>query len=250
MQLLPIILGVVFYRFAFSNRSLRLLVQFISSLLGQLVHFAMVNLTEDEVDDLIYFARANEADELSSTLAELVAKAGVDATTPLQILAAAVDDGKNTPLHMAAGNGHEAIVRLIVAQIKSAPKEARQSFLDATNAFGNTALHWAAINGHLAVVKLLVEEAGASPALANDKNYVALDLAGLNDKVAVVDYFLASAEAAEKGAEASSSQANGGLCEAVASVELGSDGDKDEDVIVMSAQREGDEIVFDAKKIE
>ncbi|CAK7566441.1 MAG: ankyrin repeat-containing protein [Sporothrix epigloea] len=214
----------------------------------------MVNLTEDEVDDLLYFARANEADELSATLDELVAKAGADATTPLQVLAAAVDDSKNTLLHMAAGNGHEAIVRLIVAQIKSAPKEARQSFLDATNAFGNTALHWAAMNGHLAVVKLLVEEAGASPALANDKNYVALDLAGLNDKVAVVDYFLASAEAAEKAAEASSSQANGGLCEAVASVKLGNEGDKDadedKDVVVMSAKREGDEIIFDARKIE
>ncbi|CAK7263547.1 ankyrin repeat-containing protein [Sporothrix epigloea] len=217
----------------------------------------MVDLTEDEIDDLIYFARANEADELSSTLAGLIAKAGADAVTvtPLQVLAAGVDTGKNTSLHMAAGNGHEAIVRFIVAQTRTAPKEARQPFLDATNAFGNTALHWAAMNGHLGVVKLLVEEAGASPALANDKNYVPLDLAGLNDKVAVVDYFLASAEAAEKAAEAASQQANGGLCEAVASVELGRKEDKmaddeDEDVIVLSAKREGDEIVFDAKKIE
>ncbi|CAK7213781.1 ankyrin repeat-containing protein [Sporothrix bragantina] len=213
----------------------------------------MVHLTEDEVDDLIYFARANEADDLASTLAELVAKA--EGATPLDVLAAAVDAGKNTPLHMAAGNGHEAIVRLIVTQIKDAPKPARQAFLDATNAFGNTALHWAAMNGHLSVVKLLVDEAGASPALANDKNYVALDLAGLNDKVAVVDYFLASAEKAEKAAEASSasSQANGGLSEAVAGVDLKNDEGEDEeeeDVVVLSAKREGDEIVFDAKKVE
>ncbi|CAK7246190.1 MAG: ankyrin repeat-containing protein, partial [Sporothrix thermara] len=199
----------------------------------------MVHLTEDEVDDLIYFARANEADDLASTLAELVAKAGAadPAATPLAVLAAAVDAGKNTTLHMAAGNGHEAIVRLIVTQIKDAPKEARQAFLDATNAFGNTALHWAAMNGHLAVVKLLVDEAGASPALANDKNYVALDLAGLNDKVAVVDYFLASAEKAEKAAEASSSQANGGLSDAVAGVDLKAE-EEEEDVVVLSAKRE------------
>ncbi|CAK7199212.1 ankyrin repeat-containing protein [Sporothrix eucalyptigena] len=215
----------------------------------------MVNLTEDEVDDLIYFARANEVDDLSSTLAELVTKAGAEAT-PLAVLAAAVDAGKNTPLHMAAGNGHEQIVKLIVNQIKTAlSKDARQGFLDATNAFGNTALHWAAMNGHLAVVKLLVEEAGASPALANDKNYVALDLAGLNDKVAVVDYFLASAEKAEKeqeAATASSSKSNG-LSEAVSDIDLkggAADEDEEEDVVVLSAKREGDEIVFDAKKVE
>jgi uncharacterized protein len=66
----------------------------------------MVTLTEDEVDDLIYFARANEADDLAATLAELTNKAGGDAT-PLAVLSAAVDAGKNTPLHMAAGNGHQ-----------------------------------------------------------------------------------------------------------------------------------------------
>ncbi|CAK7237034.1 ankyrin repeat-containing protein [Sporothrix curviconia] len=232
----------------------------------------MVHLTEDEVDDLIYFARANEAEDLAATLAALVAKAKAaagagaaaaedeeNATTALHVLAAAVDAGKNTPLHMAAGNGHEAIVRLVLEQISggaAAPKQAlaaRQAFLDAPNAFGNTALHWAAMNGHLAVVKLLVDEAGASPALANDKNYVALDLAGLNDKVAVVDYFLASAEKASASASASS-QANGGLSEAVAGVDLKNadddDDDDEEDVVVLSAKREGDEIVFDAKKVE
>lgn len=75
----------------------------------------MVQLTEDEVDDLIYFARAGEAADLAETLAGLVSsKAGGDestesstTTTPLAVLAAAVDEGKNTPLHMAAGNGHE-----------------------------------------------------------------------------------------------------------------------------------------------
>lgn len=66
----------------------------------------MVTLTEDEVDDLVYFARAGEAADLAATLAELATKAGAD-TTPLAVLAAAVDAGKNTPLHMAAGNGHK-----------------------------------------------------------------------------------------------------------------------------------------------
>ncbi|KIH87131.1 ankyrin repeat containing protein yar1 [Sporothrix brasiliensis 5110] len=231
----------------------------------------MVTLTEDEVDDLLYFARANEAADLADTLAALVANAGGDAT-PLSILTSAVDAGKNTPLHMAAGNGHLDIVTLILSQIKEgqgqSPAPARQAFLDATNAFGNTALHWAAMNGHLAVVRALVEQAGASPALANDKNYVALDLAGLHDQVAVVDYFLASAEKAEKAEEdaaaaatvapSSSKKDNGqgaSLDRATAALDLNKepnadddDDDDEEEVVVMTAKREGDEIVFDAEK--
>lgn len=120
------------------------------------------------------------------------------------------------------------------------------------------------MNGHLAVVQLLVEEGGASPALANDKNYVALDLAGLNDKVAVVDYFLASAEKAEKAEEAAASKTtNGGegsssLSSATANLDLNKEGaaaeddnendNDEEDVVVMTAKREGDEIVFSAEK--
>ena len=122
------------------------------------------------------------------------------------------------------------------------------------------------MNGHLAVVRLLVEEGGASPALANDKNYVALDLAGLNDKVAVVDYFLASAEKAEKAEEAAAAKtttANGGegasgagLDSATANLDLNKEGaaeednenEEEEDVVVMTAKREGDEIVFSAEK--
>lgn len=50
------------------------------------------------------------------------------------------------------------------------------------------------------MVKALVAE-GAAPALANDKNYVPLDLAGLNDHGAVVDYFLDQAKALEAAAD-------------------------------------------------
>lgn len=50
-------------------------------------------------------------------------------------------------------------------------------------------MHWAALGGHLAAVKLLMAH-GASPALANGKNYVPLDLASFNGKDDVVDYFL------------------------------------------------------------
>lgn len=63
------------------------------------------------------------------------------------------------------------------------------------------------------MVKFLVDQ-GASPALANDKNYVPLDLAMLNEKVAVADYFLEEVRRmeAENGEE--------GLGGAVGGVEL------------------------------
>jgi ankyrin repeat protein len=87
-------------------------------------------------------------------------------------------------------------VKLIFEQFETRPKEETQAYLDAANEFGNTGLHWAALGGHLDTVKLLMDS-GASPALANDKNYVPLDLASFNDKFDVVDYFLAKTEGME-----------------------------------------------------
>ncbi len=100
----------------------------------------------------------------------------------------------------------------IVELFADRPAAEKQSFLDATNEFGNTGLHWAALGGHLDTVKYLVEQ-GASPVLANDKNYVPLDLASFNSHSEVVDYFLSQSE----GMEGENGE---GLNEAVTSVEL------------------------------
>lgn len=88
------------------------------------------------------------------------------------------------------------IVKLLVGHFSALPKEEKQAFLDAPNEFGNTGLHWAALGGHLEVVKYLVAE-DASPALANDKNYIPLDLASFGEKTNVVDYFLGQMEKME-----------------------------------------------------
>lgn len=60
-------------------------------------------LSEDEIDDLIYFARAGEVADLNETLATLSSREGV---SPAEILSAAKDEGKSTCLHMATGNGN------------------------------------------------------------------------------------------------------------------------------------------------
>lgn len=60
-------------------------------------------LSEDDIDDLIYFARAGEVADLNESLATLSSREGV---SPAEIITAARDEGKSTCLHMATGNGN------------------------------------------------------------------------------------------------------------------------------------------------
>lgn len=85
--------------------------------------------------------------------------------------------------------------------------------MDDANEHGNTGLHWAALGGHLDTIKLLMEQ-GASPALANERNYVPLDLAYFNEHNDVAQFFLASAGMLEEKNQES------GLNGAVESVKL------------------------------
>lgn len=109
------------------------------------------------------------------------------------------------------------IVKLLVEHFTERPKEEKQAFLDAPNEFGNTGLHWAALGGHLEVVKYLIAE-GASPALANDKNYIPLDLASFGEKMNVVDYFLSQMDKMENSGDGEE-----GLGNAAAAMDLGED---------------------------
>lgn len=77
------------------------------------------------------------------------------------------------------------------------------------------------------MVKLLVE-GGASVALANDKNYVPLDLASFGDKFDVVDYFLAQSGGLEEG-NAEGEGDGEGLSGAVEGVQLGEEGDEEDE---------------------
>ncbi|KAH8733835.1 ankyrin repeat-containing domain protein [Ilyonectria robusta] len=176
-------------------------------------------LTEDEIDDLIYFARAGEKGDLAETLKSLAERENV---TPAEVVAAAQDDAKSTCLHMATGNGHLEVVRELVQYFESRPKEEKQAFLDEGNEHGNTGLHWAALGGHLETIKFLMEQ-GASPALANEQNYVPLDLAYFNNHNDVAQHFLKAAESLETTNEES------GLSAAVESVEIEEGNEKAEE---------------------
>ena len=60
-------------------------------------------ITDDEIDDLLYFARTGDKEELTTTLLALSTREKVSTA---EILANAEDEGKSTCLHMATGNGH------------------------------------------------------------------------------------------------------------------------------------------------
>ncbi|KAK1757143.1 ankyrin repeat-containing protein YAR1 [Echria macrotheca] len=180
------------------------------------------NLSEDEADDLIYLARTGDQEELTTSLTSLASRENV---SPAEILISAKDEGKSTCLHMAAANGHLATVKLLLSHFANRPQAEKQAFLDAPNEYGNTGLHWASLSGHLPVVKLLVES-GASVAIANNKEYVPLDLASFNDKVDVVDYFLKQSGDLEN--ENNESSQGEGLAAAVGDVEMDDGDDVDE----------------------
>lgn len=61
-------------------------------------------LSEDQVDDLIYFARNGQVEEIQASLIKIADSFN---STPLNIIAIAFDpESGNSPLHMASANGH------------------------------------------------------------------------------------------------------------------------------------------------
>ncbi|PKS07235.1 hypothetical protein jhhlp_005837 [Lomentospora prolificans] len=177
------------------------------------------NLTEEEIDDLIFFSRAGDNQELEDSVKQLAER---EKSSAAEIISAARDEGKSTCLHMATGNGHLETVKILLAHFSERPKAEKQEYVDAPNEYGNTALHWAALGGHLDVVKLLAEEHGATQAVANDRNYVALDLAQFNGHEDVAAYFLNQIKDLE-----GKHGTNGGLESGAAGIEIEDEGEAD-----------------------
>lgn len=93
-----------------------------------------------------------------------------------------------TPLHLAASNGHTDIIELLVQHCSP----------DVRNVWGGTPLHCAASRGHVdAVEKLLT--LGANPASRTNKHETALHMARSAD---VIEYLL------EKGLDVNALDAN------------------------------------------
>ncbi|KFY21015.1 hypothetical protein V491_03232, partial [Pseudogymnoascus sp. VKM F-3775] len=143
-------------------------------------------LSEDDTDDLIYFARAGEFGDFREALEALCKREGCAVD---EILAVAVDgESGNGVLHMAAANGHSDIIKHLLTTLPpSSPS--LPTLLNSRNAAGNTPLHWAALNGHLSAVQVLVE-AGADPYIQNGVGHDAIYEAEVNDRKEAVDWML------------------------------------------------------------
>ena len=149
-------------------------------------------LSPDEIDDLLYFTRANEAEDLQQTLTHLTQKHSCHARA---VLEACVDpDTGNTAIHYCSANGFAHLLPTLLSQLNSGdPNRAADGkvvgslLFNAQNAQGNTPLHWAAYNGHLEVVKLLVA-AGADMWIKNAAGHLAMFEAERAEKGEVVQF--------------------------------------------------------------
>ncbi|CAK9442217.1 uncharacterized protein LODBEIA_P59600 [Lodderomyces beijingensis] len=135
-------------------------------------------LTQEEMDVVIYDARAGDIETLQEIFDEI----------PKGHLMTIKDDiTLSTPVHMAAANGHLETVKYLLSLV---PKSDAETLVRAKNETGNTALHWAAYNGHLAVVQLLIEEYHADPFDKNEAGHDAIYEAENNGKTEVESWFL------------------------------------------------------------
>jgi hypothetical protein len=159
-------------------------------------------LAEDEIDDILYIARANELPELAPYLTYLSQKYS---TTPYAILLSSTDsETQNTPLHYAAANGHLDLINSLLSHFSSSSASSDESepslapFINRQNSSGNTALHWASLNGHLAIVKVLLEQ-GADASILNSAGHDAVYEAEMAEKQEVVEWLLKEGKGLEKG---------------------------------------------------
>ena len=99
------------------------------------------------------------------------------AVTKLLKKGAKVDKNGWTPLHYAAANGNNNIVKMLLA---------RDAFVNAASPNGTTPVMMAVEAGHIYTVKLLYEN-GADLTIANQQKMTAIDFAKMNNNAAIAE---------------------------------------------------------------
>ncbi|KAF2230228.1 ankyrin, partial [Viridothelium virens] len=157
------------------------------------------SLSEDDIDDLLYFARTNDTSELSTLLTSLSSQ---HACSQSDILLAARDpESGNTVAHYAAANGFDAHANGTSPSLPSnAPTKASTNndasaksqppeLFTVSNASGSTPLHYAATTGSLACAQMLVQ-AGVEIGVRNAMGRMAVYEAEAGGKEEIVAYLL------------------------------------------------------------
>ncbi|MDR5750656.1 MULTISPECIES: ankyrin repeat domain-containing protein [unclassified Caballeronia] len=103
-----------------------------------------------------------------------------------------------TPLHYAATNGHDDIVKILLDH---------SAYIDAGSPNGTTPLMMAARGGHLSTVKLLLDE-GADLRVKNQIGMTAVDFAQKYNEKDVAEGLAARLQSMQQGASAPQSGAN------------------------------------------
>lgn len=129
---------------------------------------SLIQLSEDQILDLLYLARTGSLQELKEDLQALALR---DTTTPAQILQATRDPHTgNTIAHYAAANGHTLILSYIqdiendeclaTDGTSSNAASSLPNLFQSANAQGSTPLHYAAVNGQEKAVETLLGYSG------------------------------------------------------------------------------------------
>ena len=103
----------------------------------------------------------------------------------------AVDAHGRSGLHMAAGNGHTEVVKLLVEKGATVGLE---------NAEGSTPLHWACLNGHVKIVEYLLDK-GAKLSSCNKSGRTPFDEAISMNRKEVLDYLESRHDEGKDGGE-------------------------------------------------
>lgn len=141
--------------------------------------FNMVALTQEEMDAIIYDAREGDLEYLTEVFTKII---------PGSVLPSIQDENTlSTPVHMAAANGHVAVVQFLLGLVLH---DEAVKLVARKNDTGNTPLHWAAYSGHLEVVQVLVEKYGADVYDKNLAGHDALFEAETNGQEAVENWLL------------------------------------------------------------
>jgi ankyrin repeat protein len=104
-----------------------------------------------------------------------------------------------TPLHYAATNGHDEIVKILLDH---------SAYIDAGSPNGTTPLMMAARGGHLSTVKLLLDS-GADLRVKNQIGMTAVDFAKRYNEKDVAEGLAARLQSMQGGASAPQSGPNG-----------------------------------------